>query len=158
MKLKRHYDPASIGEGKTPRVTHVEVIHTGLTADQNFDDGMIDKAVLEGWASLSADTLTLKTDGEPLVYAVKRAPGYFCKSTGERIPVSDKAWYSFRYGHDSTLSRAEALSWLAAHGKAENDYDIAVAYHCELSAGQHAKFRAVTGAKGETVAAHTLEA
>ncbi len=158
MMLKRHYDPASLVDGQSPRVTHVEVIHTGLSADQNFDDGLIDGAVSAGWAQLSGDRLTLKTDGEPLRYTIKRTPGYFCKSTGERIPVSERAWARFRYGGDSAASQPEARAWLAAHGKQPNDYDIAVAYHCVLDTDQHDRFRAVRGPKNQIVAAHTLEA
>lgn len=168
MLLKRQYDPAELAaylEAKTrgeltemPMITHVEVMHTGTSPEQNFDDGMIDRAVIDGWATLSADRLQLKTDGEPLRYTVTRAPGYFCKSTGEAIPMSAKAWARFRYSGDSALSQPEARAWLKANDKADNDYDIAVAYHCVLDADQHERFRAVKDAKNRTVAAHTLEA
>lgn len=157
MKLKAHYDPATLGEGKTPRQTHVEVIHTGLSPEQNFDDGMIERAVSEGWVTIDGKSLTMKTDGEPLRYTIDRAPGYFCKSTGEAIPVTGSAWARFRYAGDSSNSQPEARAWLAANGKESNDYDIAVAYHCTLDAGQHEHFRAVIGPKGMIVAAHTLQ-
>lgn len=158
MKLKAHYDPETLGESKKPRCTHVEVIHTGLTPEQNFDDGLILDGITEGWVTVSGDRLEMKTDAEPLVYAINRAPGYFCKSTGEAIPMSAPAWARFRYGNDSTASQAEARAWLSANGKEPNDYDIAVAYHCVLDAGQHERFRAVVGPKSQIVAAHTLEA
>lgn len=159
MKLKRHYHPDTLGrQGVTPRVSHVEVIHTGTTPEQNFDDGMIDAALAHGWASLEGAELLLKTDGAPLRYAVKRAPGYFCKSTGEVIPITAKAWARFRFSGDSSLSQPEARAWLAAKGKEPNDYDIAVAYHCVIDPAQHAHFRAVLGPKNQIVAAHAVEA
>lgn len=158
MMLKRHFHPESLAEGQTPRISHVEVLHSGIKPEQNFDDGMIDSAVAQGWATLSGNRLELKTDGEPLRYTVLRAPGYFCKSTGEAIPVTAKAWARFRYAGDSSLSQPEARAWLAANGKEANDYDIAVAYHCVIDDDQHARFRAVRGPKGQIVAAHTLEA
>ncbi len=162
MKLTRHHDPATITPearqaGVQPRITHVTVHHTGLSAEQNFDDGLIDQALVQGWATLEGDRLLLKTDGEPLRYTVNRMPGYFCKSTGEPIPISAKAWARFRFGGDSALSQPEAKAWLAARGLAPNDYDIAVAYHCVLDADQHERLRAVPDAKGSLVAAHTLE-
>ncbi len=158
MYLKRHYDPDTLGEGKTPKVSHVEVIHTGSKAEQNFDDGLIEQAVVDGWASVSGDRLTLKTADGELAYSITRMPGYFCKSTGETIPLTDRAWLKFRLANDSSLSRPEALAWLQANGKAADDYDICVTFQCVLDAEQHEKYRAVTGPKGQTVAAHTLEA
>lgn len=158
MKLKAHYDPATLGEGKKPRQTHVKVIHTGLSPEQNFDDGMVESGIADGWISIADCILTMKTDGAPLRYTINRAPGYFCKSTGEAIPVTGAAWARFRYAGDSSNSQPEARAWLAANGKEPNDYDIAVAYHCVLDADQHQRFRAVVGPKNQIVAAHTLEA
>ena len=158
MMLKRHYHSETLNrEGVAQRVCHFEVIHTGLQAEQNFD-GFIDAGVAEGWATMEGDRLSLKTDGEPLRYTVTRVPGYFCKSTGEAIPITAKAWAKFRYGGDSTESRPQALAWLASNGKNAGDYDIAVAYHCVLDADQHERFHAVRDIAGNVVAAHTQEA
>lgn len=134
MKLKRHNTP----DGKC---THVEVIHTGTSPEQNFSDRLVDAGVAEGWISISGDTLALKTDGEPLRYKLVRKPGYFCKSSGEPIPISLEAWLRFRLSNDSR-ARTEALAWLASHGKDSSDYEITTAYHCVLDARQHAKHRA----------------
>lgn len=168
MKLKAIYDPAELAEykaakargetpAKEPRTTHVEVVHTGASPEQNFDDQLIDDGKLEGWAAVSGKKLTLKTDGEPLVYDVKRGPGYFCKSTGEDIPISQKAWYRFRFASDSTLSRPEALAWLAKHGKQPDDYGISVTYQCVLNAKQHEQFHAAVDEIGELVSANATK-
>ncbi len=136
MKLQRHYS-----DGKC---THVEVIHTGTSPEQNFSDRLVDAGLAEGWVSISGDTLALKTDREPLRYKLVRKPGYFCKSSSEPIPIGVEAWLRFRLANDSSRSRAEALAWLASHGKDSSDYDITTAYHCVLDAKQHAKHRAVS--------------
>lgn len=168
MMLKAHYDADELATyraakaagkdpGFLPRTTHVEVIHTGANPDQNFDDQMIDEAIVQGWAAISGDSLTIKTDGEPLRYMLLRGPGYYCKSTGQRIPISEKAWYRFRFASDSSASRPEALAWLVKNGKAETDYDISVTYQCVLDDEQHERFRAVRNADGELVAAHKVQ-
>lgn len=153
MLIKRHF---ANGTDKPP--THVEVKHTGVSPEQNFSDRMVDQAVKEGWITVDGDTLTMKTDGEPLVYSVTRKPGYFCKSTGEAIPIADRAWFKFRLGNDSGESRPQALAWLAGKGLPADDYDITTAYHCVLDADQHAKFKAVARGGLPAIAAHKLEA
>lgn len=156
MLLKRHYDPDSLAAG-APRITHFSIGHTGTTPEQNFGDDFVEAGTAAGWAVISGDVLTITTDAEPLVYAITRRPGYFCKSSGEPIPMSDRAWLKFRLGSDSSESRPLALAWLAANGKAEDDYDITTRYHCVLDAALHDKYRAVRTEAGITVAAHTLE-
>jgi hypothetical protein len=138
MKIERKFS----ADGK--RCTHVVVHHTGTAPEQNFSDRLVDAAVSEGWIVISGDQLQMKTDGEPLRYQLLRRPGYFCKSSGESIPIGVEAWLRFRLANDSRQSRAEALAWLAAHGKASDDYDITTAYHCVLDAAQHARHRAVS--------------
>lgn len=137
MLLKRQLDDQG-------RCTGVLVKHTGTTPEQNFSDRFVEAALADGWAVLSGDKLTLKADPEPLRYTVRRQPGYFCKSTGEPIPLSADAWLRFRLGGNSARSQAEARAWLAQKGLEANDYDITTAYHCVLDAGLHAKYRAVS--------------
>lgn len=150
MKLQRQYS----ADGKC--CTHVVVHHTGTSPEQNFSDRLVDAAVREGWIVISGEQLQVKTDGEPLRYQLLRRPGYYCKSSGEPIPVGLEAWLRFRLANDSTGSRAEALAWLAAHGKAADDYDITTAYHGVLDAAQHARHRAVS--EGGIVRAAALDA
>lgn len=170
MELKRHYDPAAQQayklaaeaakragrpEPPPPPITHFGVVHTGTSPEQNFSDRMIDACVASGAVTISGDRLSIKTAADPLRYAIKRRPGYWCKSTGEPIPMSDRAWLKFRLANDSTESRAVALAWLAAKGLPADDYDITTAYHCVLDAVQHAKFKAVSNG-GIVKAAHEM--
>lgn len=148
MLLKRIY--ADDGS-----VSAVEIKHTGTNPEQNFSHRLVEQAIVEGWASLDGDRLTLRGQPEDLAYTVRRSPGYYCTSTGERIPVSAMAWASPQRG---TLARKEALAWLAARGKAATDYEVTNAYECVLDEAQHARFRAVTDPKGRIVGAHLLEA
>lgn len=147
MLLQRQYD----GDGA---VSHVVVKHTGASAEQNFSNRLVEQAVVDGWMSIDGDHLTVKTDGEPLVYDLKRTPGYYCTSTGERIPVSAIAWASAQRG---VLARKEALRWLEAKGLPATDYEVTNAYECVLCDEHHDKFRAVIGPKGQVMAAHKLE-
>lgn len=164
MKLQRHYtqDPATIAlakaRGQTLPASHVTCIHSGTSPEQNFSDRLVDTAQREGWIVIDGNTLLMKTADEPLRYEITRKPGYFCKSTGEAIPVTEANWLRFRMANDQRAS-AEAKAWLAANGKAADDYDITTAYHCVLDATQHANYRAVSPGGGlPAVAAHTLEA
>ena len=87
---------------------------------------------------------------------MRRTPGYYCKSTGEQIPISTLAWVRVLTSGVGDLSRLEALAWLAAHGKAASDYEFTMSYECVLDAGLHQKYRAVRAVSGNPVAAHTL--
>jgi hypothetical protein len=147
MLMKRHYDNAG-------KCTHVTVKHTGSSQAQNFSHRIVEDGVADGWIAVGALHLVIKTDGEPLRYDLKRTPGYYCSSTGERIPVSAMAWASPRRGD---LASREARDWLAKAGKAPTDYEVTNAYECTLDPEQHDQFRAVLDAKGRVVGKHTLE-
>lgn len=131
MLMKRQYDTAG-------KCTHVTVKHTGSSPEQNFSHRLVENGAADGWIEVGASHLVIKTDGEPLRYELKRTPGYYCLSTGERIPVSAMAWASPRRGE---LASREALSWLAQAGKAPTDYEVTNAYECVLDADQHAQFK-----------------
>lgn len=146
MELKRQYNSA----GEVSRVT---VGHTGLKPEQNFSHRLIEAGIAQGWITLTGDTLTMAADPEDLVYTVKRTPGYFCKSTGERIPISMMAWASPKR---DVLAYREAQAWLSANGKAATDYEVGNDYRCVLSSTQHEKFRTVRSISGNLVAAHTI--
>jgi hypothetical protein len=134
MMLKRLHNAAKQCVG-------VQVLHTGTTPQQNFSMRLIEAGVEEGWAKLDKDKLTLKSEPEALVYALKRTPGYYCVSTGKPIPVSATAWARLLATGTGKLSRAEVLDWLAAQKKEPTDYALCVQYECELGAEQHAKFK-----------------
>lgn len=149
MKLQRQFT-----DGKC---THMAVIHTGASADQNFSQRLVAHGLAEGWLTRDGDHLLLKTEGEPLRYRIKREPGYYCRSTGERIDISVAAVAQLFAGH-GLLSAAEANAWLVSRGKPAGDYEATWAYECELDAEQHARYRAVVNKAGNAVAAHTVEA
>ena len=157
MMLKRMFGGATLGANGQPICTHMEVKHTGTSPEQNFSDRMVEQGQKEGWLTIEGDVLSIKTAGEALRYKVLRTPGYFCKSTGEPIGISDRAWYKFRLGNDGTESRAQALAWLDAKLLPADDYDITTAYHCVLDAEQHEKFKSVS-VGGIVRAAHEVEA
>jgi len=69
-----------------PPFDHVEVIHTGARAPQNFSIGYVDQALAEGWMTIGKGRLVLHAEPEDLVYRIDRAPGHYCCHCGEPIP------------------------------------------------------------------------
>ena len=150
MKLKRIHDANGVCTG-------VEIKHTGLSPEQNWDQGQVMQYASEGWLRLDGDTIFVSGSGETLQYDVLRKPGYFVASTGERIPVSELAMTQFMTETHATLAPAEARAFLAAKGLPATDYEASRVYRCRLNDEQHAKWRAVTDIAGNVVAAHTQE-
>lgn len=150
MLMQRQYD----GAGKC---THVLVKHTGTEPAQNFSRRLVLQAVTDGWMQITGSTLTIKAEPEDLFYAIKRQPGYYCISTGERIPVDDLAWSQMLQTGRGDLSRQQALAWLASKGKPATDYEVTMAYECVLGDAQHEKFRAVHAISGNLIAAYKQE-
>lgn len=148
MRLKRQYDKG--------RVTHMLVEHTGTSPQQNFSDKLVEEGIDEGWMTVEGKALTMKAEPESLRYTILRTPGYYCRSTGERIPLSERALRRMATRQMET-PRFEAQMWLASKGLEATDYEVTLAYECELDAGQHERFRAVRDAASNVVAAHTLE-
>lgn len=174
MELKRKFDPADLAawqlakasaarlglpEPSPPAPTHVEVRHTGTNPEQNFSRRLVEQAVLAGLMRVEGDRLYLKTapDQDDLGFTIRRAPGYYQASTGERIPIGEMAMTRMLRTGMGDLTRAEAVTWLTARGAPQTDYEVTNAYECVLDAEQHAMYRAVPDAKGRRVAAHTLE-
>ena len=54
MMLKRHF---ANGADKAP--THVEVIHSGLSPEQNFSDRLVDAGVKEGWIKVGTGNISM---------------------------------------------------------------------------------------------------
>jgi hypothetical protein len=137
----------------------VGVWHTGLKPEQNWSRRTVLRGMGEGWASLNADEteLTIRAEPEDLVYTVTRAPGYYCRSTGERIPISKFALEEVFTQMVAVMAAREAQAWCKANGKRSNDYEVTQAYECVLREDQHERFRGVPAPSGALVAAHTLE-
>lgn len=157
MELRRIHSPAVVGADNKPIVVGVDLFHTGAEPAQTFRRGMVLEAVAAGWMRLQGDTLTLIAQQDTLTYTVNRHPGYYVKSTGERIPLSDLAMGQFLTETVATLAPAEARAFLAGKGLDPTDYEATRNYHCTLDTEQHAKWQAVRNIAGNLVAAHTLE-
>lgn len=138
MKLQRQF-----ANGVDKPCTHVRVVHTGTTPEQNFSDRLVAAGRREGWIVIAGAVLTMTThDGQPdLTYTIKRAPGYYVKSTGATIPVSAEAFGRMRWGGDSTDAQAEARAFLAGQGLDANDYEVTLAWECVLDSAQHDQFK-----------------
>lgn len=136
----------------------VGIVHTGVSAEQNFSRRLVLQGMNEGWLRLSEGKLVMLAEPEDLVYTIEREPGYFVKSTGEKIPLSSLALSEFFSATMATLAAAEARAFLAGKGLQPTDYEATHAYHCVLAEDQQAKFRAVRDIAGNVVAAHTQEA
>jgi hypothetical protein len=151
MMLKREFTNGSN--------THVSVKHTGLKAEQNFSRRLVLQAVNAGWMRVAGGRLVIKTgdDEDDLEYTVNREPGYYCKSTGERMPITSLAWEQLLSERVGTLAYAEAQAWLKGAGKAADDYEITMAYECVLDEALHEKYRGVQIKPGVLRAAHTVE-
>ena len=72
MLLKRLFDHT---DPKKPRCSGVQVMRGGEY--QKFSTRLVERAVKEGWLTLGGGKVTLASD-PPTVYAIERAPGYYC--------------------------------------------------------------------------------
>lgn len=136
----------------------LEIVHTGLRQEQNFSRQLVEKLLEDGVATLDGSRLTIASSPEPLAYTVNRQPGYYCRSTGEAIPVSARAWARMLTTARGDLSAAEARAWLLAHGKSASDYEVCMAYECVLDTEQHDRWRAVQlFDSGPMIPAHAAE-
>lgn len=151
MLLQRVYD----ADGKT--VTGVRIKDSGSSPGQNWAARQVEQYMGEGWMQVRGEQIVITSvDGEELVYDILRRPGYYCASTGERIPISEPAMLQFMSQPQATLAPAEARAWLAER-KRGGGYEATRNYSCALVADAHAKYRAVVGPKGQIAAAHRLE-
>lgn len=69
-----------------PDIEYIEIKHCG--DKQNLNQRFIDRGIAEGWLSIGEGRISIKTDGEPLVFNIERVPGRYscydgCKLNGE---------------------------------------------------------------------------
>lgn len=136
MKLQRQF-----ANGTAAPCTHMRVVHTGINAEQNFSTRFVKGGLTEGWLTRDGNTLLVKTDGEPLHYTILREPGYYCSSSGARIPLSESAAELLAEDGNTRLSSKEAQAWLVANGKPPGDYEVLMAWCCKLDSAQHDKLK-----------------
>ena len=166
MKLKALYDKT----GPKPVCNGVQVLNSGTHAEQNFNRRTFVMAGLaEGWLKLSDDekTLTIRTDEVDLEYEILQPPGYYCRATGERIPLTRMAEEESYTAMQAVLAAAEARKWLEANKQPlyiklressgspkvveVANYEALKEFRCRLRADQHEKFRGVRGIDGSLV-------
>lgn len=134
MLLKRHFkEPAA--EGRPRDLDHIQVIHTGVDAEQHFSKRMVDKGVAEGWITLGGGKLTLHAKPEDLEYTILRPPGRWCVHCGVKL--------------EDDQSGEAARAHVAAHhaGVASPDprypagYAYPTHYKVTLRADQHSRLK-----------------
>lgn len=71
-----------------PPISHVEVVHTGVQAEQHFSSRLVAAAITEGWMRIEGDKLHVKTveHQDDLVYTIVRGPGRWCVHCNEKLP------------------------------------------------------------------------
>lgn len=68
-----------------PLIAELELLHTGVKAEQNFSTPMITEFMKLGIVNIAGDQLTLRTRSEDLQYTIKRMPGRWCLHCGEKL-------------------------------------------------------------------------
>jgi hypothetical protein len=127
----------SLGEGdclNPPPLAHVELKHTGATAQQKFSEDLIAAALREGWARFDGAVLILDVKPEPLRYAVLRTPGRYCLHCAERLPDNDaggeqaRAHVAEKHAGEKSPDPSNPAGYEAIH-----------CYECELDSALHAR-------------------
>ena len=151
MLLQRQYNDAG-------KVSGVRIKDTGSSPEQSWAARQVEQYMGEGWMTMRGDEIVITgVDGEVLIYDILRRPGYYCASTGERIPISEPAMGQFMTQSEATLAPAEARAWLAAKGLPATDYTASRNYRCRLDTASHETYRAVAGPKGQVGPAYRME-
>ena len=133
MLMKRIYDRS---DPEKPKLSHIELRHTGTHAEQNFSRRLVEAAAAEGWVTISRGKLILHAKPEDLNYTILRSPGTYCCHCGEKL--------------SSDPAGVEARAHIAAKHKGVDSpdaanpagYRVTHAYECALDTAQHAKFKA----------------
>jgi len=118
-----------------PPLSHVAVLHTGWTKQQNFSGGLVQAALSEKWMTIGKGQITLHVQPEDLVYTIVRVPGRYCCHCKEKL-VDDTS---------GQMARAHVAS--AHEGDVSPDtqhpagYVMLNHYECELAQEQHDKWR-----------------
>lgn len=152
MEIKRRYDTTVT----PPQLVGYTVVHTGNAALQRFSHRFVQDGMAAGLVHIEGDRLTLVCEPMNLHYTVQRVPGYYCKSTGQRIPLSDMAMTEAMTRQVAILAPREARAWLLSYGLPATDYEAPKDFQCELDADQHQAMAAVLAPSGLRVAASSL--
>lgn len=124
MKIKRNF--------KDGRCTHVDILHTGYSQEQNFSTRLVTNALSEGWMSMQNGEIILKASPEDLVYKILRGPGYYCCFDHMKFDDAVSA-----KNHVDTQHKGEK----SPDPNNPHGYEKINHYHCILDAAQHNKYK-----------------
>ena len=156
MKIRRHYalpegwerianvrgqdgqltDPAQ-PEGaclNPPPFSHMEIIHTGTSPEQNFSTDFVLDGLRDGWIELSNSELRLIGQPETMIYQVLRKPGCYCSHCGKQIDRGDR-------GELARLHVAMEHAGQTIQGNPAG-YEVINHFECVLGAEQHERMKA----------------
>lgn len=68
-----------------PALAGVDIIHTGVQAEQHFSTPLVTEFIQLGIMSIHDNQLMLKTATEDLRYTIRREPGRWCLHCGEKL-------------------------------------------------------------------------
>jgi len=142
MLLKRHYVRDSKGEiVQPPKVSHLEVKHTGIAPEQNFSTRLVEALAALGFLSLSRGKIVLHAQPEDLNYTIKRGPGHYCCHCGEALPeaasiVSPGVTAGMKHVAEKHPGKPSPDASNPAGYMRLNEYE------CVLDTGQHGKYKA----------------
>jgi hypothetical protein len=70
----------------------IEIQDLGATPNQHFTPKFVEAGLTQGWIDLDAKKGTLTVNGEnrSVGYIVKRLPGHYCLTCGEKLESDDK--------------------------------------------------------------------
>lgn len=153
MLIKRHYsfpegwEPKRDERGELlnpPPISHMEVKHTGASAEQHFSTTLVEAGVSQGFISAGKGRLVLHAKPEDLHYTVKRGPGHYCCHCGESLP--DAAAF-VSPGVTAGMQHVAAMHPGKASPDAGNPagYERLHHYDCVLDKALHEKYRVKPG-------------
>lgn len=120
-----------------PPLEHVEVVHTGLAAEQNFSTRLVEKGLSEGWMAIRDGKLVIYGKPEHLEYDILKLPGRYSCYDGSKLP--DDA------GDTGSAARAVIAARHAGQPSPDPHHPAGYYkinhYECVLNAAQQEKFR-----------------
>lgn len=120
-----------------PPLDHVEVLHTGMSEEQNFSTRLVDRGISEGWIAVRDGKLVVYGKPENLEYDILKLPGRYSCFDGSKLP--DDA--------DDTGRQAREIIASRYPGQPSPDPNHPAGYYkinhyeCKLNAAQQERFR-----------------
>lgn len=118
-----------------PALAGVDIVHTGVQAEQHFSTTLITEFVRLGIVGIKGKQLTLHTVTENLHYTIRREPGRWCLHCGEKL-ADDTS------GEMARLHMA--LKHKGVQSPDENNpsgYEWLTYFECVLDEDQHRQYR-----------------